>query len=180
MKGVVFREFLEMVESKFGLEVVDQVIDQANVPSGAAYTTVGTYDHHELIAMVIQLSQISGVPIPDLVRTFGKHLFGRFVNLYPQFFVNVPSMFHMLEGIDNRIHVEVRKLYPDAQLPHFDCQRSNGELTLDYQSDRPFADFAEGLILGCIEHFKENVELIKEDRSGGKGTAMRFRLTKIS
>ena len=43
---------------------------------------------------------------------------------------------------------------------------------------RPFAALAEGLIRGCIEHYKENIEIVTEDMSGGKGTAARFLLTR--
>lgn len=34
MKGVVFTEFLEMVEARFSADLVDDVIDAANLPSG--------------------------------------------------------------------------------------------------------------------------------------------------
>ncbi|MBT8311465.1 MAG: hypothetical protein HKP23_01335, partial [Flavobacteriaceae bacterium] len=38
MKGIVFTEFLEMVEDKFGLEVVDTIIEKAELPSEGVYT----------------------------------------------------------------------------------------------------------------------------------------------
>ncbi len=31
MKGIVFTEFLELVEHKFGLEVVDEIIEKSNL-----------------------------------------------------------------------------------------------------------------------------------------------------
>ena len=42
MKGLVFTEFLEMVESKWGLATVDRVIQGAALPNNGAYTSVGT------------------------------------------------------------------------------------------------------------------------------------------
>ena len=45
MKGVIFTEFLEMVESHFSPEMADRIITAARLPSGGAYTAVGTYDH---------------------------------------------------------------------------------------------------------------------------------------
>ena len=36
MKGIVFTEFLEMVEEKYGYEVVDQIIEESKLPSGGA------------------------------------------------------------------------------------------------------------------------------------------------
>ena len=32
MKGIVFTEFLDLVEDKFGLEMVDKIISQSNFP----------------------------------------------------------------------------------------------------------------------------------------------------
>ena len=52
MKGLVFTEFLEMVESKFGLEVVDNIIEHSELPSGGVYTSVGTYDFNEMLSLI--------------------------------------------------------------------------------------------------------------------------------
>ena len=52
MKGMVFTEFLEMVESTFSADMVAAIIDDSAPPSGGAYTSVGTYDHQELVGMV--------------------------------------------------------------------------------------------------------------------------------
>ena len=41
MKGMVFIEFLELVEEKFGLEMVDNIIEQSNLESEGVYTLVG-------------------------------------------------------------------------------------------------------------------------------------------
>ncbi|MFQ5771090.1 MAG: heme NO-binding domain-containing protein, partial [bacterium] len=53
-----------------------------------------------------------------------------------------------------------------------------GRLSMIYSSERGLADLAEGLILGCIDHFGERIELRKEDLSDGKGKTVRFILTK--
>jgi hypothetical protein len=182
MKGIVFREFLDMVEHQFGLEVADRIIEESHLPSEGAYTTVGSYDHHELIQLVSQLNRTTQLAVPDLIRAFGQHLFGRFVAGYPQFFVGIESAFGFLERVDGIVHVEVRKLYPDAELPTFECATAEGNrLTMTYHSQRPFADLAEGLIRGCIAHYHEDIEIHRDDPSvGERGTCVRFMLTKRS
>ena len=40
MKGIVFTEFLDLVEEKFGLEMVDTIIEQSNLDSGGVYTPI--------------------------------------------------------------------------------------------------------------------------------------------
>jgi hypothetical protein len=167
MKGMVFTEFLDMVQAKFSADMVDDVIDDCDLPSGGAYTAVGTYDHGELVQMVVALSKRSGVSVPDLVHTFGVHLFGRFHVLNPQFFRGATSALDFLEGIETYIHTEVRKLYPDAQLPTFDCKRSADGLTMLYSSPRHFGDLAEGLIRGAITHFGDRVDLQRMNQADG-------------
>lgn len=162
MKGIVFTEFVEMIEKEFGIEMADDLLMQSDLPSGGAYTAVGNYDHQEMLKMVALLSQKTGLPAPDLARAFGKYLFQRFTTLYARFFENVSDAFDMLARIDSYIHMEVRKLYHDAELPRVLTETApDGTLTLTYSSARPFADVAEGLIRGCVTHFGESVEITR-------------------
>ncbi len=185
MKGIVFTEFLEMVETAFGPDVADRVITGSNLPTGGVYTSVGTYDHAELVTMVVRLSALTAAPVPDLIRTFGEHLFGRFVTLFPRFFVGVTSAFDFLAAIESYIHPEVRKLYPDATLPRFEPVRFTGpdldrRMDLIYRSSRPFADLAEGLIRGCAAHFGQPLEIARVAESGPGGPGVRFVLTRVA
>jgi len=179
MKGIVFCEFVEMMEAEFSAEMADEIISGTELESGGAYTTVGTYDHHEMLALVTQLSEKTGAPVPDLVRAFGHYLFGRFVELYPTFFEGVDGAFSFLDRIEEHVHVEVRKLYPDAELPTFATSRPDDDtMIMVYQSQRPFADLAHGLIEGCITHYDERVNVESEDLSNDGRTHVRFTLTR--
>lgn len=177
MKGIVFCEFVEMLEQEFSADMADEIISGAALESGGAYTTVGTYDHHEMLALVTQLSEKTGTPVPDLVEAFGRYLFGRFVDLYPAFFEGVDGAFSFLDRIEEHVHVEVLKLYPDAELPTFDTSRTDDNtMVMVYQSTRPFADLAKGLIEGCIAHYGEPVDVQMEDLSDEGRTHVRFTL----
>jgi hypothetical protein len=180
MKGVVFTEFLDMVEDRFSADMVDDIIDDANLPSGGAYTAVGTYPHEEIVALVVALSQRSGIAVPDLLKVYGEHLFGIFVRGYPAFFTGHTDAFDFLAGIEDIIHAEVRKLYPDAELPRFDVERRNNgkELVLIYDSRRHFEDLAEGLMLGCVAHFGGNIDIRREVVGEGDARKERFILTR--
>ena len=170
MKGIVFTEFIEMVEDKFGFEIADHIISKSELPSGGAYTAVGTYDFDEMLQLVTNLSQETSLEVPKLLNVFGNHLFERFYKIYPHFFEGNHSTFDFLSNIENYIHVEVLKLYPDAQLPTIDARMINtNTMELIYLSKRKMSDLANGLINGCINHFKENIEVkvkqIKKDGS---------------
>ena len=64
--------------------------------------------------------------------------------------------------------MEVRKLYPDATPPKLVCTRiDERQMQLHYQSHRPFAVVAHGLIIGTGKHYSENlaidVQLLNDD-----------------
>ena len=173
MKGVIFTEFFELVEQTWGLDMVDDLIEACELPSKGIYTAVGTYDHREIVSLVQELSRRSEMPLPDLLRTFGEFLFGRFVGLYPQFFEGITSALDFLEKVESYIHVEVKKLYPDAMLPKFDTTRTDeNHLVMVYLSERHLQDVAHGLILGCCKHFGSDCEVNME--APGEDESVRF------
>lgn len=178
MKGIVFSEFNEMVEDKFSPETADKIIVEADLASGGAYTSVGTYDHRELLTLVTLLSAETGIDVATLVKTFGKYLAGRFSKLYPVFFEGVDGTLDFLATIEEHVHVEVKKLYPDAELPNFRTTRGEDrQMTMYYESRRPFADLAEGLISGCAEHFAEKVSVTRLDDNEGDNFRTTFHLS---
>lgn len=163
MKGLVFREFLGMVEDEFGYETVDTIIEKSKVPSKGVYTTVGTYKVEEMFALLGELSREKAIPADKLLYVFGKYIFSVFKKLYPHFFENKTNSFDLLSEVEDTIHVEVLKLYPEAELPSFEVKQvSSKEMTMVYRSKRRMSDFAEGLIAGCLEYFKEEATIRKE------------------
>lgn len=162
MKGVVFTEFINMVEEKFGYDIVDELLMQDGLTDDGAYTAVGTYPHTEMVQLVMGLHQKTEVEVPLLLKTFGKHLFGVFSKSYGVFFEHAKNAFDFLNSIENYIHVEVQKLYPDAELPRFEnTMIDNKTLQMDYYSDRSMADLAEGLIESTFEHYQEDAHIDK-------------------
>ncbi len=178
MKGIVFTEFIEMVEQQFGYELIDDLLTETDLPSGGAYTAIGTYSHHEIVALVVGLSKKLNTPVPAILHLFGEHLFKAFVKNYGHFFSHTTDVFDFLESIENYIHVEVRKLYPDAELPRF-ATKKIGDHTLEmiYQSERSMGDLAEGLIAACLEHFKEKATISRTTLEEG-GKRERFLITR--
>lgn len=179
MKGMIYTAFLDMVEETFSPSLADDIILSANLPSGGSYTSLGTYDHAELIALVVQLSDRTGISGPTLVKTFGRYLFGILARHYPNFREEHGNTFDFLQQLDGYIHVELRKLFPDAELPVFQFNASvPGTLTMDYSSSRPYADLAEGLIVGCIHHYGEPIELSREDLAEGASARFVLRIAR--
>lgn len=168
MRGIIFTELFGLIDSAFSPEIAEQVLERCDLESEGAYTTVGNYSHTEILQLVTHLSAISGVPARDLVLTFGDHLFGRFAELYPVFFEGVSDPLDFLKSVEEKIHVEVLKLYADSKLPTVKATDIGpGEILIDYASHRPFADVAEGLIRGCLKYYNAVYELSRTDITDG-------------
>ena len=181
MKGVIFLEFLNLVEAKFGLDMADGIIESSTLASNAAYTAVGTYPFSEMVSLISALSERTGVSIPDLLQVYGEHLLGRFAIKYPVHFEGVTSTFQLLEKLDNTIHVDVMKLYPEAELPRFYPNRlAEHVLEMTYRSDKPLSTLAYGLIAGCVGHFNEHIDIAMDDRSDEAQTHVIFTLTRMA
>lgn len=176
MKGIVFTEFLGFVAKRYGQDAVDDIIEASALPNGGAYTAVGTYDHAEMVTLCGALAEHTGEPpAGDLVKGFGTHLSGTFARGYPDFFARSGHFFDFLESIEAHIHKEVRKLYPDAELPSFTVhERGATRLVLDYRSLRRLGALAEGLTTGSARRFGVLARVRTEPLDGGDGQAVRF------
>ena len=162
MKGVIFTEFVEMVETRHSLRIADRMLDVA--ASGGAYTAVGDYDHRELHALVRSLAGQTGLTERSLRIEYGRYLFARLAKTYPNLVTPYSDCLSLLERVDDTVHAQVRKLYPDVHLPSFRTEKiGNDALRLTYQSDRGLADLAEGLIAGCIDYFEDDATLERSD-----------------
>jgi len=178
MKGIVFTEFLELVEDKFGLGMVDNIISSSDLESGGVYTSVGTYSFSEMLQLLQHLSKNTGLSIDDLLLVYAEHFFGVIEDSYPGLLATYKDPIEMLSSIENHIHVEVRKIYPDAELPTFEVlEKTENSLIMIYKSSRAMHHFGLGLMNKTFEHFNSTatieLEKIKED-----GTEVKFVITK--
>lgn len=167
MKGMVFRSFERFVEAGWPGTTADDMMSLPDLESGGAYTSVGYYPHTEFLSMAIYVAETTRMPIDQLVKQFGEVLFADLAAGHPDMVKSYQSPIALLAVIESVIHVDVRKLYTTTELPRFDVlgRDSDQSITLDYQSKRPFADLAEGLMWGCLDHYgvKEASSVLRED-----------------
>lgn len=181
MLGLVFTEFVELVEDKFSPETADAVIAEVAAPHGGAYTAVGYYPHEEMVAMVGALSRQTGVAAPELVRGFGGHLLHRFAAAHGELFARHGRLFDFVAAIHDEIHVEVRKLYDQATLPTFTVlSRDERTLRLLYQSPRAMQQLAQGLLEQAAVHYGEPCDISHAAYHGPQGAGVLFTLLKHS
>ena len=178
MKGVVFTEFLEHAEGQIGPIELERMIDRCPLHSGGAYTSVGTYPCSEMVSLVVAFATITGDAPASVLRGFGRRLNQTFATAYPQYY-QTSSYFDFIESIDSHIHVEVQKLYPDAELPKFSTvSRDETTLVIDYLSSRNLEDLAHGLLEASAETFGEVISVQPSIITQDGQRIVRFRLEK--
>ena len=145
MKGIVFTEFLDLVEERFGLEMVDAIISQSKLESKGVYTSIGTYSFSELLQLLQNLKIQTGISIDNLLLIYGEHFFSVIETNYKDLLSSYNDPIEMLASIENHIHVEVRKIYNDAELPTFIIkEKTKKTLILIYKSSRSMHHFGLG------------------------------------
>lgn len=178
MKGIVFTEFLELVEDKFGLEMVDNIIANSNLESNGVYTAVGTYSFSEMLQLLQNLSDNTGISIDNLLLVYAEHFFGAIEDSYPGLLATYKDAIEMLSSIENHIHVEVKKIYPDAELPKFEVvEKTDKSLTMIYKSSRAMHHFGLGLMNKTFEHFNQTATIVLE-KIKDDGTEVKFIINK--
>ncbi len=158
MKGMIFTEFLELVEEKFGLEVYDQMLENAG--DEGIYTSVGSYNHLDLVKLIVELSKLTNIPIGTLQEVFGENAFTTLLNSLPLQENLGDDTFTFLQTVETYIHKEVIKLYPDATPPRFEFHTiTESRMVMDYFSARCMGSVCLGLIKGCAKHFNEDIDV---------------------
>ena len=178
MKGIVFTEFLDLVEEKFGLEMVDAIISQSKLESEGVYTSIGTYSFSELLQLLQNLQTKTGISIDNLLLIYGEHFFSVIETNYKDLLSSYNDPIEMLASIENHIHVEVRKIYTDAELPTFIIkEKTKKTLILIYKSNRSMHHFGLGLMNKTFEHFNSKATIVLE-KIKKDGTEVKFIITK--
>lgn len=158
MKGIVFNILEQVVTREHGDETWDALLEAAKLDG--SFTSVGSYLDEQLYALVGAASAALNLPPDDVVRWFGQQALPEFHKRYPRFFESHTSARSFVLTLNDIIHPEVRKLFPGAYAPHFNFDDSvEGQLTLEYVSERQMCSFAEGLIEGAATHFGESVQI---------------------
>lgn len=179
MKGIIFTEFLDLVEKKFGLVMVDKIINQSQLDSNGAYTSVGTYEFSEMLQLISNLSENTDISVDDLLMVYSEHLFAALLKTHPNLVSHYKTPMDLVASIESHIHVEVKKIYPDAQLPTFDLEeRTDNKMVMIYKSNRALYMLGKGLMLETFKLFNVPVN-VNIEKLNTDGTEVRFIIEKI-
>ncbi|RUT73638.1 heme NO-binding domain-containing protein [Ancylomarina longa] len=176
MNGIFFEEFLEMIESDYGSELVEGIIID--------FDGIGIFDSHydypyaqfdELMNLVGHVVRRS---VSDLKKCFGEYLFSRLVILYRPEFAGNSDIFEFLEHLEKLIHDRIQTYFPSVSIKNFSSQRvSDNTFQVTYQTKSEHIDLAIGLFMGCQKFFNEEL-LLNTEFLPNKNSIVKFTLSK--
>ena len=155
MKGFIFTNFLDFVEKNNGLKMVDSMISDCNLSSDGIYSAFLSYEHKELVTLLTYVSKKTNIKQEVLLEEFGRFVFPYLIGKHSYIVKEYSNPIDLLAGIENHIHIEVKKLYEDAELPTFSvAEKTKTSLSLIYTSSRGLTYFAIGLMKETLDFFK--------------------------
>lgn len=160
MKGVIFCYLKEFIEERYGLETWYELIDLCPLKQKPPYVKPGNYSHFDFLSIVDGIANKVGESSNIFIKEFGKATFQRMARDYPVFVEKYDHPKPFLLTVDGIIHVEVQKLFSNAELPQFYYEDvGENALIIRYQSERKLCPLMEGLILGATNYFQYNVNI---------------------
>lgn len=160
MKGLLFNVVEDVVSEAMSADAWDDIIDQAGVHG--AYTSLGNYDDADLFSIVAAAADAAGLDAADTLRLTGRVGFAHLVKRAPHLLDGLDDWKSVLASLDDIIHPEVRKIYPDAQVPGFATDDVEGGLLVTYTSQRGLCALADGLMVGAGLWFDETLAVTHE------------------
>lgn len=159
MKGIVFNIFEEFVTENWGEDTYEEILDATSLKTDEPFVAPGAYPDEDLMSLVATAVDQLGVPLPDALRAFGRFCFPGLARAYPIFLDGHTDAKTFLLTVETVIHVEVRKLMPDASPPRFDYEDPGpDQLVIQYKSTRKLCHLMAGLLDGVGDHFGIEIE----------------------
>jgi len=158
VKGIIYNLLEEVVSDEHGEDTWDALVDAAGVDG--VYTSLGSYADEDLERLVAAASERLGATPDEVVRWFGRRTMPLFAQRYGELFTAHASTRSLALALNDVIHPEVHKLYPDAVTPVFAFDTSSqSTLVMEYRSARRLCAFAEGLLHGAADHYGERLAI---------------------
>lgn len=174
MKGAIFKVLEDFVETAYGPDAFDELLDETELETTEPFVGPGTYPATDLLALVGTAVEKHGIELDDLLRAFGRHAFPALAGSVPTLMEGFDDPHSFLLGLESVIHTEVRKLDPEANPARFTVTESGeDELTLHYESPFGLFAFVEGMFDGVSTWYGVPVEY---ELVATEGTNAVFRL----
>lgn len=111
------------------------------------------------MAVVTKTTEKLGITLTEALHSFGRFCFPKFAKKYPNLVTPYKNPKEFLKSVHSMVHIEVKKLYRDAEPPDFFYKEpADNRLIIEYSSKRKLCHFMEGLIDGVADYFKSPIK----------------------
>jgi hypothetical protein len=178
MKGIVFTELLQHVESKFGLEMVDKIVKESKLEYKGLYSVNKAYNFSKMLQLLNSLSANTNISIDDLLLVYSEHFFSVLKKSHNNIFSSYTCPIEMLSSIGNHIYLDVKRDYPTAEVPSFIIEeKTKNSIVMVYKSSRAMYSFGLGLMYKTFENYNTTAT-IKFEKIRDDGTEVKFFIQK--
>ncbi|NSY32519.1 hypothetical protein DS891_02705 [Pseudoalteromonas sp. JC28] len=159
MRGVIFRGLEELVVEAIGMQTWDELLE-AHAPEGRVYVSPTSYPDAELFALAQGVADKLNKPLTDVLAIFGQSLFGFLAEKHKGISSKFTSFEELVLSIDSVIHMEVKKLYDEPNLPSIAAiVKDDKTIVLEYCSNRKLCFCAEGLLYGAAQFYSRKLKI---------------------
>ena len=171
MKGAIFKLFEDFVESAYGADAFDDLLDSTELETTEPFVGPGNYPATDLLALVSEAVATFDVSVDVLLKSFGRHAFPSLAGSVPTLLEGLDTPRAFLSNLESVIHTEVRKLDPEASPARFTVtDLGPTELLLHYESPFGLFPLVEGFLQGVGDWYQQPIEHELQSTEGTNGT----------
>ena len=157
MKGLIFNLLEEFLVARCGETGYELILADCQLITAKPSLMVGpgSYPDQDFTAIIASAVNRLDLGPDELLRELGRTAIPLLASRYPQFFSRSTHSREFFASLNFIHHLEVKKLYKDAELPHFRCEnKADGRLVIAYLSGRGLCHLFSGLIDGVADHYR--------------------------
>lgn len=155
MKGIIYNHLEEFITQALGDDAYESIVSECSLITQEPFIGPGIYPDEDLVAIVVKAAERMRQPVPALLKIFGRFIFPRLAEKFPNFVAKFSNSKDFLKTVDWLHVTEVKKLYENATPPRFYyTEPSNDSLIMVYRSSRKLCPMIEGMLEAVSDHFK--------------------------
>ncbi|KAA3440273.1 heme NO-binding domain-containing protein [Rufibacter hautae] len=159
MHGSIFVLLKRYVENAFDYSTWVRLVESAGIER-TAYHMHEMYPTDELFGIVNKASEATGIPIYDLMESYGEFLVPDLLLVYKKYVKPEWRTYEMLLNTEEAMHGAVKKEDGRTSPPKLLVTKQGpSRLIVDYHSKRRMAGVAVGIIKGIAKYYHEGEEV---------------------
>jgi hypothetical protein len=156
MHGSLFALLKRFVEHSYDYSTWIKLLQTTGL-EGASYQMHEMYPTRELFAIVSKASEVTGIPVYDLMEQFGEFLVPDLLLIYSKYVNPNWRTYDMLLHTESSMHGAVKNQDNRTSPPMLlVTKKGSKQLIVDYYSKRRMSGVAVGIIKGIAKYHNES------------------------